>query len=99
MNEAIAHTSSDYSAPESSNSEPAPQATAAAAEMPRRRSTVREPAPSSANPGNGEMAAPIAISEITPPLPDASSSPASSEAAEKPRRTGWWGKRLLGDKS
>jgi len=63
---------------------------------PRRRSTVREP-----------VAFPIAGSG-TSPTPDAAAieqaTPASapestgSDAADKPRRTGWWAKRLLSGK-
>ena len=70
---------------------PAPAAEAAH-EPPRRRSTVRE-------------AAPVSGGESTPPMPRpaepaAAPAPAVSSAAEgdadKPRKTGWWAKRLLG---
>ena len=106
MNEAITHTSSDYSEPASQAPEPAPavqaaSAPAASAEPPRKRSTVREPAPGAGSVSSNAMAAAIAISEVTPPPPDpapTTESP-SGETSDKPRRTGWWGKRLLGDKS
>ena len=52
-------------------------------EQPRRRSTVREPAP--------------ILSESAPvPMPAPIVSAPAEEDASKPRRTGWWAKRLLG---
>jgi ribonuclease E len=75
---------------------PVPQPAAAApppspAEAPRRRSTVREPAPMFG--GSSSMDAPM-----PPPQPAAAPPAAAPEAEEtaKPRRTGWWAKRLLG---
>ena len=72
---------------------PAPMAEAPVPDAaPRRRSTVREPVPTSF----GElppMPAPPPQPEITPIVVDASS---SDEA--KPRKTGWWAKKLLGGK-
>ncbi len=63
---------------------------ASAQEPPRRRSTVREPASFAAE------------SAPTPPLATSPSTPivssAGSEESAAPKR-GWWGKRLLGDKS
>ena len=65
-------------------------------EQPRRRSTVREPAPSF---GEG---APVAIPMPMPspqPVPMPApivTAPAEADDAGKPRRTGWWAKRLLG---
>jgi ribonuclease E len=61
--------------------------TVSAQESPRRRSTIREPAPF------GE-AAPVATSNAPPPPPVISSTGPEESA---PKR-GWWGKRLLGDK-
>jgi ribonuclease E len=60
---------------------------------PRRRSTIREPAPIAAEGMSAAAAAPV-----TPPPPPAPvvSSTASEEPAT-PKR-GWWGRRLLGDK-
>ncbi len=65
-------------------------------EPPRRRSTVREPAP-------------VFSAQAEPPRPVAAPAPVETPApvagdvedANKPRRTGWWAKRLLGggDKS
>jgi hypothetical protein len=63
----------------------------AAPESPRRRSTVREPAPIF---GTSE---PVVTPLPVPPQPsppDEAAAPA--EDASKPRRTGWWAKRLMG---
>jgi ribonuclease E len=67
----------------------------------RRRSTIREPAPIVGN-------APVAVPYTPPPTPtlvishEPSPAPAASAAEEsdagKPRRTGWWARRLAGDK-
>ncbi len=86
--------------------EPAPQPSAAAsqpaaeapAEPPRRRSTVREPAPVFAA---GASPAPVTPPASPPPPSDpapATAAPPDDTAAgdSKPRRTGWWAKRLLG---
>jgi ribonuclease E len=85
--------------------QPAP----APAEPPRRRSTVREPVSFVLEPRNaanvGEPPAPPAAeaqpvaAEPSPPAEPVpvSPPPAESEAA-KPRRTGWWARKLLGDK-
>jgi ribonuclease E len=61
---------------------------AAAAEPPRRRSTVREPAPSFS--ADAPMATPM------PPAPPVVQMSTEADDAGKPRRTGWWAKRLLG---
>jgi ribonuclease E len=76
---------------------PAPAAVAeqptAAEDAPRRRSTVREPAPI----GDGEAAPPI-------PLPRPQPEPAAvvvesndAENAGRQRRTGWWSRRITGE--
>ncbi len=73
-------------------------------EAPRRRSTVREPAPFVAGGGSvspGAVPAPqpapeIAASEAEPAAP--TSQPAAAPEAPQPRRAGWWAKRMLGDK-
>jgi len=65
-----------------------------AAEPPRRRSTVREPAPQTSR---DEASAPAP--SFTPPAPSIEpvvSSPAESEDSDRPRRSGWWSKRALG---
>jgi ribonuclease E len=81
-------------APAQRAAEPVSQSAPAAAEPPRRRSTIREPAPGVMT-SEPVAAAAIAVAQVTPPPPE----PAPTEAADKPRKTGWWGKRLLGDKS
>lgn len=62
----------------------------AAEERPRRRSTVREPAPVAS--GEGEVALPPAA----PPPAPAFAEVQETEPAERPRRTGWWARRILG---
>jgi ribonuclease E len=84
-------------APEFTQSQAAqPQAAASIAPpeepAPRRRSTVREPAPSA---GNAET------SPATPPPPAAAPQPVitevgDDESAEQPRRRGWWSRRFAG---
>ncbi len=72
--------------PPPATAEPQPEA------APRRRSTVREPAPV----GTSE---PIAVAIPAPPPPaPVVSSPTVDTAAQPPKR-GWWAKRLLGDNS
>jgi len=71
------------------------------AEQPRRRSTVREPAPFFAGsapvqpPALPASAGETRASEPEPaaPSPDRS---AETESADRPRRTGWWARRLAG---
>jgi ribonuclease E len=70
----------------------------AAAEPPRRRSTVREPAPvafddGAAAPAEATMPQPMTPAHA-PAAPVAQEQP--QESADKPRRTGWWAKRMLG---
>ncbi|MEA2952688.1 MAG: ribonuclease [Alphaproteobacteria bacterium] len=61
-------------------------------EPPRRRSTIREPAPTFPR---DEARAPRA--EPAPPVSNAPEP--QNEEAGKPRKTGWWAKRLLGGNS
>jgi ribonuclease E len=65
-------------------------------EAPRRRSTVREPVPFSFDEGTSALAEPSAPAPIAPApaAPPAHEQP--DEDAGKPRRTGWWAKRMLG---
>ena len=65
------------------------------AEPPRRRSTVREPAPQAAPQDDGHLPAP----SFTPPASTVEpvlTSSAESESSDRPRRSGWWSKRVLG---
>ncbi|MEI9804401.1 MAG: hypothetical protein WDN48_07975 [Pseudolabrys sp.] len=66
----------------------APVASAAPQEPPRRRSTIREPAPIGAT---GATPAPVPAIPVPTPVVSSTAEPAA------PKR-GWWGKRLLGDK-
>jgi ribonuclease E len=63
-------------------------------EPPRRRSTVREPAPFVL--GSGEAP----VTPVLVPTPSSSAPPPveseSAEQRDQPRRTGWWSKRLMG---
>ena len=70
---------------------PPPEAPAVVQEPPRRRSTIREPAPT---PVAGEAPAPSAPPSAPPP-------PVVVSIGEEPvaPKRGWWGRRLLGDKS
>ncbi|MGP0090618.1 MAG: Rne/Rng family ribonuclease [Xanthobacteraceae bacterium] len=75
----------------SSHAEEAPPAST---EAPRRGSTVREPAPTLAN---GPVQPPDQPQHpAEPPAPVIIGREESGDA--KPRRTGWWARRLLGDK-
>jgi ribonuclease E len=69
-------------------------------EAPRRRSTVREPVSFTSNGASGSAAsAPVPAAE--PADHTALPTPGDvteTDAAERPRRTGWWAKRLLGDR-
>jgi ribonuclease E len=67
-----------------------PAVPANAQEPPRRRSTIREPAPFASE------RAPVPSSPAAPSTPVISST--GPEEPATPKR-GWWGKRLLGDKS
>jgi ribonuclease E len=61
---------------------------------PRRGSTVREAAPTSFGFG-GEFSTPAPVPQAEPE-PPAQSSVVESEDVSRPRRAGWWSKRVLG---
>ena len=62
-------------------------------EAPRRRSTVREPAPFA----HSEDAAPPIPSQPSPPAAEpVITEVGETESAERPRRTGWWSRRFAG---
>jgi len=68
-------------------------ATPASQEPPRRRSTVREPAPIS---GNQDVSQP-APAQPPPPAPEpVITELGESEDTNRPRRSGWWSRRLAG---
>jgi ribonuclease E len=88
-------------------SEPAmasePAAVPTKPESPRRRSTVREPAPflvTGASISPAVTPTPERAAEIAASSEPAESAPAQegAEPAPQPRRAGWWAKRMLGDK-
>jgi ribonuclease E len=82
-----------YAAPAEHRPTPPPEEPAAPAseqDAPRRRSTIREPVVFSAE------GMPPSPANLPPSTPVISSSGADEQTAPK---RGWWGKRLLGDKS
>ncbi len=72
---------------------PAPPVSGPAA--PRRGSTVREPAPTSMSFGS-EFSAPAPAARAEPEQPAPPSDSTESEDSTRPRRAGWWSKRVLG---
>ncbi len=69
------------------------------AEQPRRRSTVREPAPFFTGQGPAQPTIAPANETRAPEPEPAASSPdrtAETESTDRPRRTGWWARRLAG---
>jgi len=65
-----------------------------ASEPPRRRSTVREPAPQALR--DDASSPPPSITPSVPSVEPVVSSPAESDDSDRPRRSGWWSKRVLG---
>ncbi|MBV9970065.1 MAG: Rne/Rng family ribonuclease, partial [Xanthobacteraceae bacterium] len=105
-----AHTPERRSRTPSTDPDPAPAAATGSsstpsvaeppASPPRRRSTVREPAPFLVG-GGSAPAADTKAPAAAEPAPPAQPAPAPSSPAEPgaPRRAGWWGKRLFGEKT
>jgi ribonuclease E len=60
---------------------------------PRRRSTVREPAPGA---GSGVVTPEEPTTPSPSPEQPVAAEPAESENADRPRRTGWWSRRIAG---
>jgi len=85
-------------APQETTPEPAASAQPPASESgpPRRRSTVREPAPVSfsGEPAPGPVSAYVPPAE--PSQPTETSETSESEDTSRPRRAGWWSRRVLG---
>jgi ribonuclease E len=67
---------------------------AAASEARRRRSTVREPAPQAVR--EDASSPPPSFTPPAPSIEPVVSSSAESETGERPRRSGWWSRRVLG---
>jgi ribonuclease E len=65
-----------------------------ASEPPRRRSTVREPAPPAWH--DDATPPPPAFATPMPPIEPVVTSSAESENSDRPRRSGWWSRRVLG---
>jgi ribonuclease E len=63
-----------------------------APEPPRRRSTVREPAPVA----TADAPPPAPVQPASPPPQPMITESGESESAEKPRRSGWWSRRFAG---
>src|SRR5262249_24442714 len=82
---------------ESSPPTPAPAAaeTPTAPEAPRRRSTVGEPAPQGLD-HEGHVAMPPFTTQPAPAVEPVVSSSTEDESGDRPRRSGWWSKRVLG---
>jgi ribonuclease E len=65
-------------------------------EQPKRRSTVREPAPTfTSGQGFAPTPQPDPIPSRASEAPAPAAEPSSNDA--KPRKTGWWAKRMFGD--
>jgi len=77
--------------------EPPPAPEAMEHERPRRKSTVREPAPVSFGGEHGTAAPtpPQAPQPAEAPQPVVIS-PEPADEADRPRRSGWWSRRVLG---
>jgi len=71
-----------------------------ASEPPRRRSTVREPVPFPIDDEAAQYSSPNRAPSVAQPATRPADAPETSDQSRdddgKPRRTGWWGKRLLG---
>jgi ribonuclease E len=72
-------------------------------ESPRRRSTVREPAPfpvtgGSIAPGAAPAHEPAETVSSSKAAEPSTPHPEAAETVPQPRRAGWWAKRMLGDK-
>ncbi|MGE0751097.1 MAG: Rne/Rng family ribonuclease [Variibacter sp.] len=86
-------------APQPAPPPPAPAAVAiesepAAEQVPvRRRSTVREPAPTFGSFSTTPSTPPDPVPEVAPEAPKVES---EEPAADKPRRAGWWSRKILG---
>jgi ribonuclease E len=75
---------------------PAQPMAAVQPQQPKRRSTIREPAPSFSS--DQGFTAPPRSEPIPPPASEQPAQPAENSEESKPRKTGWWAKRMFGDK-
>ena len=86
-------------ADEPASEPPPPNEPPAQADQPRRRSTVREPAPFFAGQAPVQpSSAPAGETRAPEPEPAAPGPdrPAETESTDRPRRTGWWARRVAG---
>src|SRR5262249_48683791 len=79
---------------------PRPEAPVEPTQQPRRRSPVRAPAPFCGS-RESEQTPPTAAAETKPAEPEHTAAPmpepsVETEGADRPRRTGWWARRLAG---
>ncbi len=88
----LATAVADFGGPTMAPHEPAETVPHAVPEAPRRRSTVREAV---AFPTESSVVPPAPAANGPAHAPEPAPEPAA-EASDKPRRTGWWAKRLLG---
>jgi ribonuclease E len=77
-------------------SEVAPAAEAAREEPPRRRSTVREPAPLAGSEAAGGEGASAPVTPAAPVPEPVITEVDTGESAKGPRRSGWWSRRSAG---
>jgi ribonuclease E len=76
---------------------PAAPPASAEPEPPRRRSTVRERAPIAGGADTAQPPVPPDPAPAAEPAPQpVVSGPGETENADRPRRTGWWSRRLAG---
>jgi ribonuclease E len=106
----LANAVADFGGPPAvrERTEPAPSAREpdfahggpAASEPPRRRSTVREPVPFPIDDEAPQYSPPTPVPSAAQPVTRPANAPETPDQSQeddgKPRRTGWWGKRLLG---
>jgi ribonuclease E len=69
-------------------------AEAALSESPRRRSTVREPVAHAQH--HDESVPAPSFTSPAPAVEPVVSSSTESESSDRPRRSGWWSRRVLG---
>jgi ribonuclease E len=80
-------------APMPTQAPPSVTVPAAAPEPPRRRSTIREPAPVFGEQGTAPAPSPQPAPPPPPAMPEAEANVATSADDGKPRRSGWWSRR------
>jgi ribonuclease E len=93
-----AQLTSEAHEPLATSEEPAPAEPAPAEPVAarRRRSTVREPASVIVGSEAAEPAAAAEPAPVEPPQPVVTSTAAEAVESDRPRRSGWWSRRVLG---